>query len=1261
VPPVRHWILALAFAAVLLAVAPARARQIWNADQDADSTKSVLNLHHLTLAPIAEPNTGTTPRCWFDAASATFACRGALGVLTHGVQTSNPGGNFVIGIGADGYVYRGGVSASQVAGLWPVAISGNGSDLNPASTPLDRLSQSGATSGQVPSWNGTAWVPSAPAAAGLADPGGNGLVVRTALNTTINRLLAVDSTLTLSNADGTAGNPTLGRGAVTGDVSIPLGSNVATISANAVTVADMQQIAGLSVLGRSASTTGNMAAITATSGSGGVLRESGGVVGFGNISASVLTGLLPCSNLPALTGDVTTAGCAATVANLPNGATWSGWMRPTNTSIVGTPGAGTSYIWVDATAKNLFVRNDAAVVNHGIQSMTASSHLFLTGVGDDGLPTRAQPVEGDVVNLTSDLALKLTDSGSNGVVVRTGVGTTSAYATTLHRVLLGAGPGVTDSDTFTFDGAGSGTIGNGTSPASLKLVGGSVTPFVGLWQNATPTAAMALAMGAPGSGAPGTGLGVWAWNGTAWTERFDLTNAGIASFPAYGTGMAKFNAGQLVLATVGVDYGLGTVTSVSGTAGRITVSPSSPNPVVDLATFGTASSCAHASVTTDAYGRTTCTSGTFPAGVLIGAGTSTVTAFSAGAGRIPFGSGSGGGFTDSADLTWSSPLLFLGNSTAGGGSVTVGGSNGNSAIAEFWSNTTPSFATSIGLRLPGTAADHDFHFSTYNGATWSDRLVLSNSTGSVTFPAYGSGITKLVSGTLTLATSADVQSAIVWPLSTQIGVGTSSSTAVAGSAELTFSSPLLSIGNTATGGAAVITAGANGNSGVLNFWSDTTPNFATAVGMRKPGTSADHDLHLATYNGAAWSDRLVLSNSTGTVTFPAYGSGLTKLVLGALTLATSADVTSAIVWPLSGQVGVGTSSSTALAGSAELTFSSQLFAIGNSATGGSALVVAGSNASSGVMNFWSNNTPSAAFAAGMRVPGSSSDTNFHLSAFSGGVWTERLKMSSSVGDLTLRAGNGLTLVPTSSTAQVVQFFMDSTPTKAVSVGNAIPGTAIGPNVSISTFNGTTWTERMNISNAGGIVQIGSLTNDSLVATDGAHNLGAAIVDNPLSYSGGHLSVSASAAATFIFAYGAGGYSVNLPSGGLGHAPDFWFRPMTYTVSAGEEFAAYQQTWEYPVQSTFGHVDLSAYVYVCGITTTGGVDALIFEVTKNGTRTGVKFTVSCPAANQLNTAYAAVGSVSISPGDRLGVEGYDAATGTYSSGALRAAVTLQLRP
>lgn len=260
----------------------------------------------------ANPSTGPPAgfgRCRYDATNLTWTCLSAFGGETHGVATST-GANFITGIWPDGHVTRSGVSANQVAGLWPVALTGNGSDLNPASTPLDRLSQSGATSGQVPSWNGTAWVPTTPSA-GSTTPTGTGFYH------------------------------------VTGGAMDP--------AARAVDLSTSDTI--------------------------------------NSLSTSRLTGLLPCSLLNALTGDVTSGGgsCATTVANISNGATWSGWQHPTNTTVAGTPAAGTSNVWVDSTAKTLFVKDDAGNVSHGIRTTTATAGQFVTSFNDNGTANLGTP------------------------------------------------------------------------------------------------------------------------------------------------------------------------------------------------------------------------------------------------------------------------------------------------------------------------------------------------------------------------------------------------------------------------------------------------------------------------------------------------------------------------------------------------------------------------------------------------------------------------------------------------------------------------------------------------------------------------------------------------------------------------------------------------------------------------------------------------------------------------------------------------------
>lgn len=93
------------------------------------------------------------------------------------------------------------------------------------------------------------------------------------------------------------------------------GTLAATIVANAVIDTKLRQSAGLSVIGRSANTTGNVADITAAS-DGQALRRSGTSIGFGAIdlsSVNAITGDLPFANL--------TQGAALSVLGVTGNAT----------------------------------------------------------------------------------------------------------------------------------------------------------------------------------------------------------------------------------------------------------------------------------------------------------------------------------------------------------------------------------------------------------------------------------------------------------------------------------------------------------------------------------------------------------------------------------------------------------------------------------------------------------------------------------------------------------------------------------------------------------------------------------------------------------------------------------------------------------------------------------------------------------------------------------------------------------------------------
>jgi hypothetical protein len=122
-----------------------------------------------------------------------------------------------------------------------------------------------------------------------------------------------DGTLSVDTTGYLTGNETI---TLYGDVSGTGTTGITVeIAANVVEDGNLRQSAGLSVVGRSADTTGNVADITAASDSQ-VLRRSGTSIGFGAVdltATNAVTGALRAGCFPALTGDVTTtAGSLAT-------------------------------------------------------------------------------------------------------------------------------------------------------------------------------------------------------------------------------------------------------------------------------------------------------------------------------------------------------------------------------------------------------------------------------------------------------------------------------------------------------------------------------------------------------------------------------------------------------------------------------------------------------------------------------------------------------------------------------------------------------------------------------------------------------------------------------------------------------------------------------------------------------------------------------------------------------------------------------------
>src|SRR6202142_4576747 len=109
-----------------------------------------------------------------------------------------------------------------------------------------------------------------------------------------------------------------------------------------------------------------------------------------------ILGTLAAGQFGPLTGDVTTSGYAATLRNIPVNTPFDGNLTGTAVTAPSTPAGGLANVWVDSTAKNLMVKNDAGTVNHGVQTSSAPSHQWVTGVSDAGVLATSQPSFSDI-------------------------------------------------------------------------------------------------------------------------------------------------------------------------------------------------------------------------------------------------------------------------------------------------------------------------------------------------------------------------------------------------------------------------------------------------------------------------------------------------------------------------------------------------------------------------------------------------------------------------------------------------------------------------------------------------------------------------------------------------------------------------------------------------------------------------------------------------------------------------------------------------
>ena len=111
-------------------------------------------------------------------------------------------------------------------------------------------------------------------------------------------------------------------------------------------------------------------------------------------------------------------------------------------AIPGTPGAGMASVGVDTVSKNLFVKDDAGVVKHGVQTTAPVTHEFATGIDADGVVSLAAPASADI-----------SDSTASGRAMLTAA-TAAAQAALLGGVILVPGTNLTDANATIAVGGG---------------------------------------------------------------------------------------------------------------------------------------------------------------------------------------------------------------------------------------------------------------------------------------------------------------------------------------------------------------------------------------------------------------------------------------------------------------------------------------------------------------------------------------------------------------------------------------------------------------------------------------------------------------------------------------------------------------------------------------------------------------------------------------------------------------------------------------
>ena len=303
----------------------------------------------------------------------------------------------------------------------------------------------------------------------MTDPGGNGIVTRTALNTTINRTITgTTNRISLTNGDGVSGNPV-----------IDVGSNIVDM-----TVANTYTGGAKQTFVNSASTAGlNLTASAdhSTPASGDFWNSTTTANSLKYRDAASTTRTLVDLSLSQTLTNKSISGATNTLSAIPNSAL-------TNSSITVATGTTGTDVGVSGSPVSL---GGTVTLNIPIASGTNTGKLS----SSDWITFNSKQSSGNY----------MTDPGGNGIVTRTALNTTinRTITGTTNRISLTNGDGVSGNPVIdvgsnivdmtvanTYTGGAKQTFVNSASTAGLNLTASAdhSTPASGDFWNSTTTA-----------------------------------------------------------------------------------------------------------------------------------------------------------------------------------------------------------------------------------------------------------------------------------------------------------------------------------------------------------------------------------------------------------------------------------------------------------------------------------------------------------------------------------------------------------------------------------------------------------------------------------------------------------------------------------------------------------------------------------------------------------------------------------------------------